>query len=295
MVQRQRREYNSNVKGIILAGGTGSRLYPMTVSVNKQLIPVYDKPMIYYPLANLISFGIKDVCIISSYDFVDKYRNLFGDGSQLGMSISYKIQEKPKGIAESLVISEDFIKNSKVCLILGDNIFHGISDIEIAANGATIFGYEVRNPSAYGVVDFDLHGRATSIQEKPSFPSSKFAVPGLYFYDENATEYANTLTPSARGELEITDLNNLYLRKNEITVYKLKKGSVWLDAGTPESLFQSSAYIQAIQSRQGLMVACVEEESYKRKFINKDQLRKLIDKMPESEYKEYVRNYYVQN
>ena len=283
------------MKGIILAGGTGSRLYPMTVSVNKQLIPVYDKPMIYYPLANLISFGIKDVCIISSSDFVDKYRNLFSDGSQLGMYISYKIQEKPKGIAESLVISKDFIKNSKVCLILGDNIFHGISDIEIAANGATIFGYEVRNPSAYGVVDFDLHGRATSIQEKPSFPSSKFAVPGLYFYDENATEYANTLTPSARGELEITDLNNLYLRKNEITVYKLKKGSVWLDAGTPESLFQSSAYIQAIQSRQGLMVACVEEESYKRKFINKDQLRKLIDKMPESEYKEYVRNYYVQN
>ena len=283
------------MKGIILAGGTGSRLYPMTVSVNKQLIPVYDKPMIYYPLANLISFGIKDVCIISSSDFVDKYRNLFSDGSQLGMSISYKIQEKPKGIAESLVISKDFIKNSKVCLILGDNIFHGISDIEIAANGATIFGYEVRNPSAYGVVDFDSHGRATSIQEKPSFPSSKFAVPGLYFYDENVTEYANTLTPSARGELEITDLNNLYLRKNEITVYKLKKGSVWLDAGTPESLFQSSAYIQAIQSRQGLMVACVEEESYKRKFINKDQLRKLIDKMPESEYKEYVRNYYVQN
>ena len=283
------------MKGIILAGGTGSRLYPMTVSVNKQLIPVYDKPMIYYPLANLISFGIKDVCIISSSDFVDKYRNLFGDGSQLGMSISYKIQEKPKGIAESFVISEDFIKNSKVCLILGDNIFHGISDIEIATNGATIFGYEVRNPSAYGVVDFDLHGRATSIQEKPSFPSSKFAVPGLYFYDENVTEYANTLTPSARGELEITDLNNLYLRKNEMTVYKLKKGSVWLDAGTPESLFQSSAYIQAIQSRQGLMVACVEEESYKRKFINKDQLRNLIDKMPESEYKEYVRNYYVQN
>ena len=283
------------MKGIILAGGTGSRLYPMTVSVNKQLIPVYDKPMIYYPLANLISFGIKDVCIISSYDFVDKYRNLFGDGSQLGMSISYKIQEKPKGIAESLIISEEFIKNSKVCLILGDNIFHGISDIEIATNGATIFGYEVHNPSAYGVVNFNQHGRPISIQEKPSFPNSKFAVPGLYFYDENATEYAKTLAPSERGELEITDLNNLYLRKNEMTVYKLKKGSVWLDAGTPESLFQSSAYIQAIQSRQGLMVACVEEESYKRKFINKDQLRNLIDKMPESEYKEYIRNYYVQN
>ena len=283
------------MKGIILAGGTGSRLYPMTVSVNKQLIPVYDKPMIYYPLANLISFGIKDVCIISSYDFVDKYRNLFGDGSQLGMSISYKIQEKPKGIAESLIISEEFIKNSKACLILGDNIFHGISDIEIATNGATIFGYEVHNPSAYGVVNFNQHGRPISIQEKPSFPNSKFAVPGLYFYDENATEYAKTLAPSERGELEITDLNNLYLRKNEMTVYKLKKGSVWLDAGTPESLFQSSAYIQAIQSRQGLMVACIEEESYKRKFINKDQLRNLIDKMPESEYKEYIRNYYVQN
>lgn len=278
------------MKGIILAGGTGSRLYPMTVSVNKQLIPVYDKPMIYYPFANLISFGIREICIVSSPDFINKYKNLFGDGSHLGLDISYEIQPEPKGIAQSLIIAENFIKNEKVCLILGDNIFHGVSDVEIAKTGATVFGYEVSNPSAYGVVNFDSNGNPISMEEKPAFPSSKFAMPGLYFYDENAAEYAKTLVPSERGELEITHLNRLYLEKKQATVIKLKKGTVWLDAGTPESLFQSSAYIQAIQSRQGVMVGCIEEECLKKNFISKYQLAQLINHLPKSEYKNYLQS-----
>jgi len=276
------------VKGIILAGGTGSRLYPMTVSVNKQLIPVYDKPMIYYPLANLISFGIREICIVSSPEFIDKYKKLFNDGSHLGLDISYRIQPEPKGIAQALIIAEDFINNENVCLILGDNIFHGVLDVEIAKNGATVFGYEVSNPSAYGVVSFDSSGNPISMEEKPLCPTSKYAMPGLYFYDKNAVEYARSLAPSARGELEITHLNRLYLEKKEVTVIKLKKGTVWLDAGTPESLFQSSAYIQAIQSRQGTMVGCIEEECLKKHFIDKNQLINLIHEMPNSEYRTYL-------
>ena len=276
------------MKGIILAGGTGSRLYPMTVSVNKQLIPVYDKPMIYYPLANLISFGIREICIVSSPEFIDKYKKLFNDGSHLGLNISYKIQPEPKGIAQALIIAEDFINNENVCLILGDNIFHGVSDIEIAKTGATVFGYEVSNPSAYGVVSFDSSGNPISMEEKPLCPTSKYAMPGLYFYDKNAVEYARSLAPSTRGELEITHLNRLYLEKKEVTVVKLKKGTVWLDAGTPESLFQSSAYIQAIQSRQGTMVGCIEEECLKKGFLDKNQLTNLICVIPNSEYRNYL-------
>ena len=276
------------MKGIILAGGTGSRLYPMTVSVNKQLIPVYDKPMIYYPLANLISFGIREICIVSSPEFIDKYKKLFNDGSHLGLDISYRIQPEPKGIAQALIIAEDFIKNENVCLILGDNIFHGVSNIEIANTGATVFGYEVSNPSAYGVVSFDSFGNPISMEEKPLCPTSKYAMPGLYFYDKNAVEYARSLTPSDRGELEITHLNKLYLEKKEVTVIKFKRGTVWLDAGTPESLFQSSAYIQAIQSRQGTMVGCIEEECWKKNFIDKNQLTNLIYEMPNSEYRTYL-------
>ena len=276
------------MKGIILAGGAGSRLYPMTVSVNKQLIPVYDKPMIYYPLANLISFGIREICIVSCPEFIDKYKKLFNDGSHLGLDISYRIQPEPKGIAQALIIAEDFIKNENVCLILGDNIFHGVSDIEIANTGATVFGYEVSNPSAYGVVSFDYFGNPISMEEKPLCPTSKYAMPGLYFYDKNAVEYARSLTPSDRGELEITHLNKLYLEKKEVTVIKFKRGTVWLDAGTPESLFQSSAYIQAIQSRQGTMVGCIEEECLKKNFIDKKQLTNLIYKMPNSEYRTYL-------
>ena len=276
------------MKGIILAGGTGSRLYPMTVSVNKQLIPVYDKPMIYYPLANLISFGIREICIVSSPEFIDKYKKLFNDGSHLGLDISYRIQPEPKGIAQALIIAEDFIKNENVCLILGDNIFHGVSDIEIANAGATVFGYEVSNPSAYGVVSFDSSGNPISMEEKPLCPTSKYAMPGLYFYDKNAVKYARSLVPSARGELEITHLNRLYLEKKEVTVIKLKKGTVWLDAGTPESLFQSSAYIQAIQGRQGTMVGCIEEECLKKGFLDKNQLTNLICEIPNSEYRSYL-------
>ena len=276
------------MKGIILAGGAGSRLYPMTVSVNKQLIPVYDKPMIYYPLANLISFGIREICIVSSLEFIDKYKKLFNDGSHLGLDISYRIQPEPKGIAQALIIAEDFIKNENVCLILGDNIFHGVSDIEIANTGATVFGYEVSNPSAYGVVSFDSSGNPISMEEKPLCPTSKYAMPGLYFYDKNAVKYAKSLAPSNRGELEITHLNRLYLEKKEVTVIKFKRGTVWLDAGTPESLFQSSAYIQAIQSRQGTMVGCIEEECLKKNFIDKNQLTNLIYEMPNSEYRTYL-------
>ena len=276
------------MKGIILAGGTGSRLYPMTVSVNKQLIPVYDKPMIYYPLANLISFGIREICIVSSPEFIDKYKKLFNDGSHLGLDISYRIQPEPKGIAQSLIIAEDFINNENVCLILGDNIFHGVSDIKIADTGATVFGYEVSNPSAYGVVSFDSSGNPISMEEKPLCPTSKYAMPGLYFYDKNAVKYAKSLAPSNRGELEITHLNRLYLEKKEATVIKFKKGTVWLDAGTPESLFQSSAYIQTIQSRQGTMVGCIEEECLKKNFIDKNQLTDLICEIPNSEYKNYL-------
>ena len=276
------------MKGIILAGGTGSRLYPMTVSVNKQLIPVYDKPMIYYPLANLISFGIREICIVSSPEFIDKYKKLFNDGSHLGLDISYRIQPEPKGIAQALIIAEDFINNENVCLILGDNIFHGVSDIEIANTGATVFAYEVSNPSAYGVVSFDSSGNPISMEEKPLCPTSKYAMPGLYFYDKNAVKYAKSLAPSNRGELEITHLNRLYLEKKEVTVIKFKRGTVWLDAGTPESLFQSSAYIQAIQSRQGTMVGCIEEECLKKNFIDKNQLTNLIYEMPNSEYRTYL-------
>ena len=276
------------MKGIILAGGTGSRLYPMTVSVNKQLIPVYDKPMIYYPLANLISFGIREICIVSSPEFIDKYKKLFNDGSHLGLDISYRIQPEPKGIAQALIIAEDFIKNENVCLILGDNIFHGVSNIEIANTGATVFAYEVSNPSAYGVVSFDSSGNPISMEEKPLCPTSKYAMPGLYFYDKNAVKYAKSLAPSNRGELEITHLNRLYLEKKEVTVIKFKRGTVWLDAGTPESLFQSSAYIQAIQSRQGTMVGCIEEECLKKNFIDKNQLTNLIYEMPNSEYRTYL-------
>ena len=276
------------MKGIILAGGTGSRLYPMTVSVNKQLIPVYDKPMIYYPLANLISFGIKDICIISSPEHVDNYKNLFKNAWRLGLNICYETQPEPKGIAQALIIAEDFIKNNNICLILGDNIFHGLSDLEIASTGATVFAYEVSNPSAYGVIDFDSNDNPISMKEKPLCPSSKYAMPGLYFYDKNAFEYAKALTPSERGELEITHLNKIYLDRKEIKAIKLKKGTVWLDAGTPESLFQSSAYIQAIQSRQGTMVGCIEEECLKKNFIDKNQLTDLICEIPNSEYKNYL-------
>lgn len=276
------------MKGIILSGGTGSRLYPLTTTVNKQLLPVYDKPMIYYPLCTLLSCGITDFCIISSPEYLPSYEKLFGDGSQLGIKITYKIQYKPRGIAESLIIAEDFISNDTVALILGDNIFHGMPRIKPSLTGSIIFGYEVNNPSSYGVIEFDDDNNIVSIEEKPTNPKSNFVVPGLYFYDNKAVEYAKSLKPSNRGELEITDLNLKYLDKKQLTVIKFSRGTAWLDAGNAESLFESSAYVHSIQSRQGIKIGCVEEECYKRKLINKSQLQILIGKMPNSEYKEYL-------
>lgn len=276
------------MKGIILAGGTGSRLYPLTNVINKQLLPIYDKPMIYYPLCTLISCGIKEFCIISSMDYLAHYNKLFGDGSHLGISITYKVQYQPKGIAEAFIIAADFIGNDNVALILGDNIFHGMPRIKTDLNGALIFAYEVNDPSAYGVIEFDSEDNVVSIEEKPKEPKSKYAIPGLYFYNNKVVEYAKTLKPSSRGELEISDLNLKYLDKGELTAIKFARGAAWLDAGSAETFFESSAYIHSIQSRQGIKIGCIEEECYKRKLINKAQLQILIGKMPESGYKQYL-------
>jgi glucose-1-phosphate thymidylyltransferase len=276
------------MKGIILAGGTGSRLYPLTSTINKQLLPVYDKPMIYYPFCTLLSCGIKDFCIISSPEYLPSYEKLFGDGSQLGIKITYKVQYKPRGIAESFIIAEEFINNDSVALILGDNIFHGMPRVKPILYGAVIFGYEVSDPRSYGVIEFDSDNNVISIEEKPTEPKSNYAVPGLYFYDKNVVEYAKTLKPSARGEIEITDLNLIYLDNKQLTAVKFAKGTAWLDAGSAESLFESSAYIQAIQSRQGIKIGCIEEECFKRKYISKEQLKALMEKLPNIEYKKYL-------
>lgn len=276
------------MKGIVLAGGTGSRLYPLTNVINKQLLPVYDKPMIYYPMTTLLSCGIREFCIISSPDYLPHYNKLFGDGSQLGLKITYKVQYQPKGIAESFIIAEDFIGNDNVALILGDNIFHGMPRIKTSLKGALIFAYEVNDPSAYGVIEFDSEDNVISIEEKPKEPKSKYAIPGLYFYNNKVVEYAKTLKPSARGEIEISDLNLKYLDRGELTAIKFARGAAWLDAGSAETLFESSAYVHSIQSRQGIKIGCIEEECFKRKLINKAQLQILIGKMPESGYKQYL-------
>lgn len=276
------------MKGIILAGGTGSRLYPLTSTINKQLLPVYDKPMIYYPFCTLLSCGIKEFCIISSPEHLPSYEKLFEDGSQLGVKITYKVQYKPRGIAESFIIAEDFIGDDNVALILGDNIFHGMPRVKPLLEGAVIFGYEVNNPKAYGVLEFDNENNVISIEEKPIEPKSNYAVPGLYFYDKKVVQYAKSLKPSNRGEIEITDLNLIYLDKKQLTAVKFAKGTAWLDAGSAETLFESGAYVQAIQSRQGIKIGCIEEECFKRKYISKEQLKALIEKLPNCEYKKYL-------
>jgi len=276
------------MKGIILSGGTGSRLYPLTTTVNKQLLPVYDKPMIYYPISTMISCGIRELCIISTPEYLPLYERLFGDGKHLGLDICYKVQYKPRGIAEAFIIAEDFIKDDVVGLILGDNIFHGMAKIKPTLDGAIIFAYQVNNPSDYGVVEFDNDNKVISIEEKPKEPKSNFAVPGLYFYDNKVIEYAKNLKQSARGELEITDLNRLYMERQKLSVIPFPRGTVWLDAGMPDSLYQSGAYIQTIQERQGIKVGCIEEECYRKKFINKQQLSIIVGRMPNSEYKNYL-------
>jgi len=281
-----------NVKGIILAGGSGSRLYPITKVYSKQLALIYDKPLIYYPLSILMLGGIRDVLIISNAETIPLYQKLFGDGSNIGMNFEYVIQPEPKGIAQAFILGEKFIGSDMACLVLGDNIFYGNLDFFYRAleirKGATIFGYQVNDPERYGIVEFDQTGKVLSIEEKPSKPKSHYAVPGLYMYDNRVIEISKNLKPSARGELEITDVNKAYLEMNELYVEKIGRGVAWLDTGTPEALLAASNFFGVIEDRQGLKVACIEEIAYLRGFIDKKQFTKLIGEIPKSLYREYL-------
>ena len=283
------------MKGIILTGGHGSRLYPSTLATNKQLLPVFDKPMIYYPLTTLIENGVTDICIITNPDSTSNFKKLLGDGGQWGIKITYKTQKEPNGIPEAFLIASSFLnKDDGVALILGDNIYYGANDILEEAfynfsSGGTIFGYRVDDPERYGVVEME-GTRVLSLEAKPKKPKSNFAVPGLYLFDYNVIEIARKLKPSKRGELEITDVIKAYLHEDSLNVFKLPRGTAWLDAGTSSSLFDSSAYVQAIEKRQGVKVGCPEEAAYKQGNINKTQLRKLIKGIPSCEYKDYLLN-----
>ena len=280
------------MKAIILAGGSGSRLYPITKVYSKQLTMIYDKPLIYYPLSILMLGGIKEILIISNEETIPLYKQLFGDGSHLGLKIDYKLQQAPNGIAEAFILGEEFIGNDSVTLVLGDNIFYGNLDFfynGIKNNiGATIFGYQVNDPQRYGIVEFDKSGKAISIEEKPKKPKSHYAVPGLYIFDNNVIEISKNLKPSARGELEITDVNMKYLEIGKLQVEKVGRGVAWLDTGTPEALLQASTFFGVIEDRQGLKVACLEEIAYYRKFISKTQFENLVNSMPASMYREYL-------
>ena len=282
-----------NKKAILLAGGAGTRLYPLTKIVCKQLLPVYDKPMICYPLATLMLGGLREVLIISTPKDLPMLEDYLGDGSQLGIRIEYAAQPKPEGIAQAFVIGADFIGHSGASLILGDNIFYGKLDFYRAAlaveHGACIFGYQVRDPERYGVVEFDVNGRAISLEEKPKAPKSQYAVPGLYVYDHRVVEFCRALKPSARGELEITDLNRIYLELGELNVKLLGRGMAWLDTGTQTSLLEASNYIATIEHRQGLKIACLEEVAFRMGFIGRPELVAIIDRLPKGEYREYLR------
>lgn len=282
------------MKGIILAGGLGTRLYPLTLALSKQILPVYDKPMIYYPLSVLMLAGIKDILIISTPRDIGDFRELFGDGSRLGLRMEYKVQEEPKGLAQAFIIGEEFIGEDRVALVLGDNIFYGagfseqLNKAAMREKGATIFGYYVKDPKAYGVVAFDDKGTVVSIEEKPKEPKSNYAVPGLYFYDNEVIKIAKSIQPSARGELEITEVNNCYLQKGSLKVELLGRGMAWLDTGNHDSLLDAANYVASIQKRQGLYISCVEEIAYKQGFINRDQLLVLADSMKTTEYGRYL-------
>ena len=282
------------MKGIVLAGGSGTRLYPLTKSISKQIIPIYDKPMIYYPLSVLMLANIKEILIISTPRDLPTFKELLGDGSQFGISLTYSIQEHPNGLAEAFILGESFIGNDSVALILGDNIFfgHGLSKILEEASGlskgARIFGYPVKDPKAYGVVEFDEAGNAISLEEKPENPKSDYAIPGLYFYDNSVVEKAKKLSPSPRGELEITDLNMVYLNNSELTVSNLGRGMAWLDTGTHNALLEASNFVEAIQSRQGHYIACIEEIAYNKKWINSEQLKELILPLMKTDYGIYL-------
>ena len=282
------------MKGIVLAGGKGTRLYPMTKAVSKQLLPIYDKPLVYYPISVLMLAGIKDILIISTPEDIDSYMKLLGDGSRIGVSFNYKVQDKPRGLADAFILGEEFIGDDRVCLVLGDNVFYGqdltkiLKDAMKQETGATVFGYPVKDARAFGVVEFDDENNVLSIEEKPKEPKSNYAVPGLYFYDNDVSEIAKTVKPSARGEIEITSVNNAYLEAGKLKVSLMKRGMAWLDTGTPDGMLKAAEFVEAVQSRQGFYIACLEEIAWRRGFIDDNKLMELGKELKMTEYGKYL-------